>query len=209
LQQPEVCIGGSHDDSLNYPTGVRVDRWRCRALTLRLRGLVSGGGHLVGRVGAVPDRPTQLLKGGRTDAGLSPREGAKFHARRSQHEPRRGGDDQTLDTVVAPRVIARPAAPLADDFWSWANVRDAFRRDWEQTKAHFSSNEGQRLNQSAGDTISQALGWQPLPPVGEKSHPPGPPEGQTRRVGDRGRQDWDRWRTRPSCRSGTRAWRPS
>lgn len=65
----------------------------------------------------------------------------------------------------------KPSQRPEDELWSWAKVRDAFRRDWEQTKADFSSQDGQRLNQSAGDTLNQALGWQPLPAPGEKSHP--------------------------------------
>ena len=56
---------------------------------------------------------------------------------------------------------ASAAGDGAPEVWSWAKVRDAFRRDWEQTKANYSSQEGQRLNQSAGDTLHQALGWQP------------------------------------------------
>ncbi len=48
----------------------------------------------------------------------------------------------------------------------WDRVKEALRRDWEQTKADFSDTKGQELNQDAGDTVKQALGKQPIPPRG-------------------------------------------
>jgi len=49
---------------------------------------------------------------------------------------------------------------------SWDRIKEALRRDWEQTKADFSNTKGQELNQDAGDTLKQAAGKQPLPPSG-------------------------------------------
>lgn len=46
----------------------------------------------------------------------------------------------------------------------WDRAKEALRRDWEQTKADFTSNKGQELNQDVGDTVKQALGKQPIPP---------------------------------------------
>ncbi|WP_437940544.1 hypothetical protein [Sorangium sp. So ce341] len=46
----------------------------------------------------------------------------------------------------------------------WERVKEALRRDWEQTKADFTNNKGQELNQDVDDTVKQALGKQPIPP---------------------------------------------
>jgi hypothetical protein len=45
-------------------------------------------------------------------------------------------------------------------------VRMALHRDWEQTKADFSSWRGQELNQTAIDTLRQATARAPIPPEG-------------------------------------------
>ncbi|WP_162143945.1 hypothetical protein WMF27_10850 [Sorangium sp. So ce281] len=37
-------------------------------------------------------------------------------------------------------------------------MKEALRRDWEQTKADFTNNKGQELNQDVDDTVQQALG---------------------------------------------------
>jgi hypothetical protein len=46
---------------------------------------------------------------------------------------------------------------------TWERIKEALRRDWEQTKAHLSDG-GTELNQDLGDTIEQAIGTKPLPP---------------------------------------------
>jgi hypothetical protein len=56
---------------------------------------------------------------------------------------------------------------------SWERVKDAFRRDWEQTKADLSGDTWS-LNQNAGDTVMQALGNEPVPPPGVKTRPTDP-----------------------------------
>jgi len=56
---------------------------------------------------------------------------------------------------------------------SWERVKDAFRRDWEQTKADLSG-QPSSLNQNAGDTVKQAMGTEPVPPLGVKTHPTDP-----------------------------------
>lgn len=48
---------------------------------------------------------------------------------------------------------------------TWDRVKDALHRDWEQTKADFSS-KGQELDQGVGDTVRQAAGKQAIPPEG-------------------------------------------
>jgi hypothetical protein len=42
---------------------------------------------------------------------------------------------------------------------AWDRIRDAFRRDWEQTKYDFGAG-GRDLKQDIGDTIGQAVGTQ-------------------------------------------------
>jgi len=42
-------------------------------------------------------------------------------------------------------------------------VKDALKRDWEQTKNDFSKKHGRDLDQDAGDTIKQAIGKEPIP----------------------------------------------
>ena len=47
---------------------------------------------------------------------------------------------------------------------AWEKTKDAFHRDWEQTKADFSKSKGQELNQNAADTVKQAAGKEVVPP---------------------------------------------
>lgn len=54
----------------------------------------------------------------------------------------------------------------------WDRIKSALKRDWEQTKADLTSDQGRELNQGVGDTLSQAAGKEPLPP----DHMPNPPE---------------------------------
>ena len=46
---------------------------------------------------------------------------------------------------------------------TWDRVREAFRRDWEQTKANLGFSTARDLRQDATHTIKQALGLEPLP----------------------------------------------
>lgn len=46
---------------------------------------------------------------------------------------------------------------------AWDRVKDAMKRDWEQTKADFSSKRGTELDQHVGDTVKQAAGKQAIP----------------------------------------------
>jgi len=46
----------------------------------------------------------------------------------------------------------------------WDRVREAFRRDWEQTKHDFGGDEPD-LNQNIDDTVRQAAGKQSIPPM--------------------------------------------
>ena len=46
-------------------------------------------------------------------------------------------------------------------------MKEALKRDWEQTKADFSRTKGKDLNQGAGDTVKQAVGKEALPPINQ------------------------------------------
>jgi hypothetical protein len=48
---------------------------------------------------------------------------------------------------------------------AWERVKEAFRRDWEQTKHDFGGNEPD-LNQHVDDTVGQAAGTRSIPPRG-------------------------------------------
>jgi len=41
---------------------------------------------------------------------------------------------------------------------TWDRMKDAFRRDWEQTKHDFGSNTARDLDQDVDDTVKQAVG---------------------------------------------------
>jgi len=48
---------------------------------------------------------------------------------------------------------------------TWEKTKEAFRRDWEQTKADLSGHKkGHELNQNIGDTVKQAAGKEVIPP---------------------------------------------
>lgn len=54
---------------------------------------------------------------------------------------------------------------------AWQRIKDALRRDWEQTKADLTRTHGHDLHQSALDTVKQALGTEPLPPFPSQATP--------------------------------------
>lgn len=45
------------------------------------------------------------------------------------------------------------------------NLKQALKRDWEQTKHDFNKKRGAELHQNAGDTLKQAAGKEPVPPL--------------------------------------------
>ena len=62
---------------------------------------------------------------------------------------------------------------------TWSRVKAAMKRDWEQTKADVSS-KGRELDQDVGDTVKQAAGKQPIPPLNQ----PNPDDDEWNRVED-------------------------
>lgn len=47
---------------------------------------------------------------------------------------------------------------------AWERTKQAFRRDWEQTKRDMGSKSSPELDQDVDDTIAQAAGKRPIPP---------------------------------------------
>jgi len=45
------------------------------------------------------------------------------------------------------------------------NVKEALKRDLEQTKSDMPGVEGKDLDQDVDDTVKQAIGKEPVPPV--------------------------------------------
>jgi hypothetical protein len=68
---------------------------------------------------------------------------------------------------------------------SWERVKDAMKRDWEQTKSDLGAG-GRELDQDVDDTVKQAAGKDVIPPAGTPNAPGGTPaswedaEGPTR-----------------------------
>ena len=50
------------------------------------------------------------------------------------------------------------------DYKKPSPVKEALKRDLEQTKHDFNKKKGQDLNQDVGDTLKQATGKEPIPP---------------------------------------------
>lgn len=59
---------------------------------------------------------------------------------------------------------------------AWDRVKDAMKRDWEQTKADFSKTHGKELEQNVGDTVKQAVGKEHIPAPSTPNFKPAKPE---------------------------------
>jgi hypothetical protein len=44
-------------------------------------------------------------------------------------------------------------------------MKEALKRDWEQTKNDFAKKSGRDLNQDVGDTVRQGTGKESVPPL--------------------------------------------
>lgn len=62
------------------------------------------------------------------------------------------------------RAPERPAWWTEQPSSAWERIREAIRRDWEQTKHDASWKLGHELNQNIGSTVKQALNQQDIPP---------------------------------------------
>jgi hypothetical protein len=54
---------------------------------------------------------------------------------------------------------------------AWERVREALRRDWQQTAHDLHLRKGHELNQNVGDTLKQAEGKVPIPDI-NRTNPP-------------------------------------
>ena len=54
---------------------------------------------------------------------------------------------------------------------AWERVKEAMRRDWEQTRHDVSMKGGHELNQGIGDTVKQATGSERIP-SDDRPNPP-------------------------------------
>ena len=59
--------------------------------------------------------------------------------------------------------VVRPNWYTESDDSAWSHIKEAFRRDWQQTEHDFGANAS-NLNQQIGDTLGQATGSKPIPP---------------------------------------------
>jgi hypothetical protein len=61
------------------------------------------------------------------------------------------------------QTIKKPTWWNQEDDSAWNRVKEAFRRDWEQTK-HDWGGKAPDLKQDVNDTVAQAAGKKPIPP---------------------------------------------
>lgn len=57
-----------------------------------------------------------------------------------------------------------PQGVAPDDASAWDRVKEALRRDWDQTKHDLGAKFGQNLHQDIAHTVAQASGNEPIPP---------------------------------------------
>lgn len=74
-------------------------------------------------------------------------------------------------TTINTSGTARPTWYDAKHESTWDRVKEALRRDWEQTKNDFGADSARDLNQDVGDTIKQAAGKEAMPLPSQKTKP--------------------------------------
>lgn len=98
---------------------------------------------------------------------------------------------------------------------AWERTKAAFRRDWEQTKHDFGKDDAKDLDQDVDNTIKQAAGKEPVPPLSQpnfddleagfrygygaahhyrKDYPTWSQELDKKLAADWGDEDWPRYR---------------
>lgn len=70
--------------------------------------------------------------------------------------------DSQGEAKVATMEGVRPAWYTEEDDDAWDRIKEAFQRDWQQTKVDLGGREP-NLNQQIGDTLGQAAGIKPIP----------------------------------------------
>jgi hypothetical protein len=74
---------------------------------------------------------------------------------------------------------------------TWERVKDAMKRDWEQTKSDLGSSASADLDQDVDDTVKQATGKDVIPP-GKQPNAPGGTKASDARPSS---PDWERVET--------------
>ncbi|MGE4201805.1 MAG: ferritin-like domain-containing protein [Vulcanimicrobiota bacterium] len=69
--------------------------------------------------------------------------------------------DERLSHIATHQIHWRASWWTREHSTAWQRVKTAFRRDWDQTKSRFRSDEGP--GQTAGDTLGQMAGTRPVP----------------------------------------------
>jgi hypothetical protein len=73
--------------------------------------------------------------------------------------------------IMAMNTQDAPPWWTRDHASAWERVREAVRRDWEQTKHDLALEGGHELNQGVSDTVKQALGKENIP-TDDRPNPP-------------------------------------
>jgi hypothetical protein len=87
---------------------------------------------------------------------LDTSEGARLREAEGAAKARSAGEDPELYRRAEPAWWTREHAS------AWERIKAALYRDWLQTKADLGLDSGVELGQSAGDTVKQAAGKQPM-----------------------------------------------
>lgn len=84
-----------------------------------------------------------------------------------------GGAGIALASVLDRRTLMnKPKWWNQEHDSAWDRVKDAMKRDWEQTKSDLTrGRKGRDLDQDVGDTVKQAAGKDPVPPMTSKNPP--------------------------------------
>src|SRR5689334_13573703 len=82
-----------------------------------------------------------------------------------------------MNTIPFP-IASAPTPTTSQPLWysrdsmsAWESVKEALRRDWEQTKHDFGMSGGHELNQSFVDTVDQATKNRPIPSADRPNRP--------------------------------------
>jgi hypothetical protein len=72
-------------------------------------------------------------------------------------------------TTYKNKTNKNPAWWNDEDETAWERTKEAFRRDWDQTKHDLGGDEPD-TDQQVGDTVKQATGKEAIPPRGEPTY---------------------------------------
>jgi hypothetical protein len=76
-----------------------------------------------------------------------------------------------MNTTSQSHTTSNPHWYNAESMSTWDRVKEALRRDWEQTKQDLGLSGGHELNQDVADTVKQATNAEPIP-ADDRLNPP-------------------------------------